>query len=136
MQITIPDELTDQLQQLASIRQQPVEQLVMERVQQLLNTHLGQLPSAEQAELEALPYLSEYALRAIAAEQMPTKEQERVSVLLESNRRDTLTPKESAELNALVERGDQLMLRKAEAALLLKQRGYTITKEQMMSSND
>ncbi len=127
MQITIPDELTDQLQHLAGMRRQPVEQLVLERLRQLLDEPLSQLPATEQAELEALHYLSDDALRSIAAEQMSATLQQRMSTLLERNNQGTLTATEHDELAALAERGDQLMLRKAEAAVLLQQRGYTVT---------
>lgn len=122
MQITIPDEMTNQLQQLAGTRQQPVEQLVMERLRQLLDTQLNQLPSAEQAELAALQYLSDDALHAIAAEQMPQPMQRRMAVLMERNSQGVITPEELQELTAFVERGEQLILRKAEAARLLQQR--------------
>lgn len=136
MQITLPDELTEQLQQLATLRHQPVEQLVMERLQQLLDVNWGQLPSAEQAELDALSYLSDDALQAIADEQLPGQVQERMATLMGHNSNGKLTTEEHAELTALVERGDQLMLRKAEAALLLKQRSDSPTTSTCFSSND
>ena len=136
MQITLPDELTEQLQQLATLRHQPVEQLVMERLQQLLDVNWGQLPSAEQAELAVLSYLSDDALQAIADEQLPNQIQERIATLMEGNRNGKLTAEEHAELTTLVERGDQLMLRKAEAALLLKQRSSSPMTNTFFSSND
>lgn len=44
--------------------------------------------------------------------------------LMEWNDRGKLSPAEQTELSTLVERGDQLMLRKAEAIRLLCQREY------------
>lgn len=131
MQITIPDELTEQLQQLASVHRQPVEQLVLARLRQLLDDRLNQLPSAEQAELAALHYLSDDALRAIAAEQTPNPVQQRMAVLMEQNSQGTLRAAELQELTEFVDRGDRLILRKAEAARLLQQRGYSITTDDL-----
>ncbi len=136
MQITIPDEMTNQLQQLAGTRQQPVEQLVMERLRQLLDDRLSQLPSAEQAELAALQYLSDDALRAIAAEQMSQTVQRRMGVLMEQNNQGTITQEALQELAAFVDRGDQLMLRKAEAVRLLHQRGYVITSDDLSPNSN
>ena len=107
MQIILPDELTEQLQQLATLRHQPVEQLVMEQLQQVLDVNWSQLPAAEQAELDALSYLSNDALQAIADEQLPSQVQERMATLMGHNSNRKLTATEHAELTALVERGDQ-----------------------------
>lgn len=135
MQINLPNELTDQLQQLAGARQQPIEQLVMERLRQLLDEPLSQVPSSEQAELAALPYLSDDALWAIATGQMAPALQARMAILMTANSKGEITVDEMQELEQLVERGDQLMLRKAEAILLLQQRGHDITRDDLASSH-
>ena len=57
-------------------------------------------------------------------------------MIMGHNSNGKLTAAEHAELTALVERGDQLMLRKAEAALLRKQRGDSPTTSTVFSSND
>ena len=43
---------------------------------------------------------------------------------MDKNSRNVITDEEHAELEKLVERGARLMLRKAEAAALLRRRGY------------
>lgn len=55
---------------------------------------------------------------------MNTSSRERMAQLMEWNDRGKLSPAEQTELSTLVERGDQLMLRKAEAIRLLRQREY------------
>lgn len=60
---------------------------------------------------------------------MPEDVQARAHALLEKNSRGVITDEEHAELDKLVERGDQLMLRKAEAATILRARGYPFTSE-------
>ena len=94
---------------------------------------MAQLPSAEQAELQALRYLSDDALRTIAAEQMVAAAQKRMAQLMDHNSYGKLSPAEQNELATFVERGDQLMLRKAEAIKLLRQHGYTVSTKDFIS---
>ena len=110
MQITLPDDLSVRLHQLATQHRQPFEQYVADHLRLTLADDLTQLPLAEQAELQALRRLSTDALRTIAAEQMASSAKERMGKLSSAERH---------ELTMLVERGDQLMLRKAEAVRLL-----------------
>jgi hypothetical protein len=46
---------------------------------------------------------------------------------MDKNARGVMTDEEHGELEKLVARGDRLMLRKAQAAALLRKRGHTIT---------
>jgi hypothetical protein len=54
---------------------------------------------------------------------------------MERNSQGALTEDEQETLEALVERGDQLMLRKAEAAAILVHRGYAGTAADLMIPN-
>jgi hypothetical protein len=70
-----------------------------------------------------------------------TTEQPVEQVLLEllqtlSTPQPILPPKEQAELDSLVERADRLMLRKAEAASILTQRGYPVTQKDFKPTHD
>jgi hypothetical protein len=47
----------------------------------------------------------------------------RAHELMDKNSRGTITSEERTELDQLVQRADRLMLRKAEAAAILKARG-------------
>lgn len=124
MEIQIPENLSTRLRKLAARRQRPVEEIVSDRLFTALDEELDNLPSAEQAELRALHHLSEDALKAIAAEQMSAENQALMAELLEQNNQGTITDENKKILEALVERGDRLMLRKAEAAAILVNRGY------------
>lgn len=95
---------------------------------------LAQLPLAEQAELQALRRLSTDALRTIAAEQMVPSAKERMGQLMEKNSHGKLSAAEHQELTSLVERGDQLMLRKAEALRLLHERSYKVSTKDFVPS--
>jgi hypothetical protein len=85
------------------------------------------LPADELAELQAMVYLSDDTLWTIAREQMQPDLQKRMSTLMNKNSEGTITGEEHNELSSLVERGERLMLRKAEAMKLLLERGYPVT---------
>lgn len=135
MQIQISENLSTRLRKLAMRRHQPVEKIVADRLFTSLDDELDSLPSAEQAELRALHHLSDDALRAIAAEQMSAVNQALMAQIMERNSQVDLTQEERETLEALVERGDQLMLRKAEAAAVLVHRGYAGSTADLMNSN-
>jgi len=123
MEITISENLSNRLRQLAARRRQPVEFIVSDRLFTALDDELDDLSTGEQAELRALHHLSDDALRAIAAEQMASANQALMVQLMQRNSKGELSKDEQETLAALVERGDQLMLRKAEAAAILVHRG-------------
>ena len=133
MQITIPENLSTRLRQLAARRRQPVETIIEDRLFTALDDELDNLPTGEQAELRALHHLSDDALRAIAAEQMTSVNQAQMGQLMAKNSKGELSTEEQETLTALVERGDQLMLRKAEAAAILVQRGAADSPEELMT---
>ncbi len=135
MQITIPENLSARLRQLAAKRRKPVEAIIEDRLFTSLDDELDDLPSGEQAELRALHHLSDDALRAIAAEQMTVVNQALMGQLMTKNSKGELSGEEQEKLAALVDRGDQLMLRKAEAAAILVQRGAASSTEELMSPN-
>ena len=136
MQIQIPENISTRLRKLAARRQQPVEEIVSDRLFTALDEELDSLPSAEQAELRALHHLSDDALRAIAAEQMSSSNQLLMARLMERNDRGEITEEERKVLEELVERGDQLMLRKAEAAAIIVNRRYSGDVSDLLSPND
>jgi hypothetical protein len=124
MQITLPEDLLIRLSQLAARRQQSVESILADRLFTTLDDELDQLPTTEQAELRALHHLSDDVLLFIAAEQMRPADQNLLTQLMERNSEGSLSQSEQETLAALVERGDQLMLRKAETIAILVNRGY------------
>ena len=132
MQITIPENLSTRLRQLAARRRQPVETIIEDRLFTSLDDELDNLPTDEQAELRALHHLSDDALRVIAAEQMTSVNQALMRQLMDKNSTGEVSQKEQETLSALVDRGDKLILRKAEAAAILVQRGVVDSPEKLM----
>jgi hypothetical protein len=124
--LVLPEDIAARARQIAETTSQPVEQVLINYLK-TLSAPLPDLPPAEQAELEALHQLSDDALWTIAREQMPDDIQARAHALMDEQSLGTLVDEEQAELERLVERGDRLMLRKAEAATILRNRGYPFT---------
>ena len=124
--LKVPEDISARARQIAETVAQPVEQLLLDHLRTLA-APLPVLPPDTQAELEALQYLSDDALWTIAREQLPEDVQARAHTLMDKNSRGVMTDEEHGELEQLVARGDRLMLRKAQAAAMLRKRGHTFT---------
>lgn len=121
----IPPHLYERARRLAEANDVPIEQVILNWLESAL-VELPSLPPDEQAELDALSHLSDDALWTIAREQMPADRQRHMQVLMDRNNLGTITAPERDELAALVEQGQRLMLRKAQAMALLARRGHPI----------
>lgn len=129
MLVNIPEDLYQRLQTIAIATNRPFDEILVSRLKSTLSEPLPALPSDEQAELDALRFLSDDALWTIAAEQMPESAQARLHALMDRNSQGTITDTEYAELEALVERGNRLMVRKAEASVILMEHGHAFTQD-------
>jgi hypothetical protein len=126
--LQIPEYIYEHARQVAETTAKPIETVLVE---QLEEASVPLLPPDEEAELASLKNLSDDALWTIAREQMAASIQERMQVLMDKNSRGTITPDEYRELEDFVDRGQRLMLRKSEAAALLTDRGYKITRQDL-----
>jgi hypothetical protein len=128
--IVVPDHLYHQAQKIAIESAQDVEEVIRTHLNDAMNAPFSNLPVSERDELTVMAYLSDDALWTIAREILPLSVRERMSVLMTKNTKGSLSNTEHAELADLVERGNRLTLRKAQAMKYLTQRGYKITVEQ------
>lgn len=124
--LTVPEAISELARELALQADKPAEQILLEH---LTTLGLPPLPPDEQAELDALHHLSDDALWTIAREQMSDAVQARADVLLDKSSHRVLSEIEQVELDALVERADRLIVRKAEAAAILQGRGHLFTQQ-------
>jgi hypothetical protein len=124
--VSIPEKLYDKARRVAEQTAQSIDEVIRSHLEQSFEPLLD-LPDDERAELRALVYLSDDALWTIAREQMANLKQERMQVLMDKNSFGTMTDEEHNELAQLVEQGQRLTLRKAEAMKQLLNRGYTIS---------
>ena len=125
-QISIPDDLYHDLKRAAVTANRPVARLVEEYLRDALDAPWAKLTSGEQDELAAMNHLSDDGLVAIARSVLAAPMQTRIAELLEINNRGSLSATEHSEMEALLERGDRLMLRKAQALALLQRRGIRL----------
>lgn len=121
--LSLPEDVSVKIRSIARETNQTVEQILLNYLKDL-SEPLPVLPADIQDELKALQYLSDDTLWTIARDQMAEDIQNRAHVLMQKNNQEALTQLEQAELDQLVERADRLMLRKAEAASILRKRGH------------
>lgn len=133
--LSLPEYLYDRARRAAEQNIQSIEEVLISSIETGLPDD-DVLPADEQAELDALAHLSDDALWTIAREQMSADLQARMQVLMDKNTQGQLDASEHEELEELVERGDRLTLRKAEAAALLTGRGYKLTPKDLASRNE
>lgn len=134
--LPVPDYVYDRARQIAEVTDQPIEDVLVQQLEAAFSTPLPTLPPDEQEELNALARFSDEALWTIAREQMPSSKQARLQILMDSNNMGTLSDSEQDEFDHLIEQGQRLMLRKAQAAALLTERGYTVTPKDMTAQNE
>lgn len=133
--VTISETLFTKAQSLAESSSQSVDEIIQKLLRNSLDQPRLALPQDEQTELKALSYLTDATLFTIAREQMPESSQAKMQKLMDKNNQSMLTVIEQQTLTQLVENGQRLMLRKAEALKLLISRGHTVTLESLAADN-
>jgi hypothetical protein len=131
--LPVPAAIYDRASHMAEVTSQSVEAVLLQQLKDAFADPLPELPPHEQRELNALTLLSDEALWTIAREQ---KKQVRMQTLLDANVERVLDNRQQSELEALIEQGQQLSLRKAKAAALLTERGYTVTLDELSSTDE
>lgn len=134
--LPVPDYIYDRARRIAEGTSQSIEAVLLQQLQDAFTESLPNLAPEEQRELDALTHLSDDALWTIAREQMPPQRQARLHALMEANSRGTLDDAQRAELETLVAQGQRLSLRKAQAAALLTERGYRVTREAIAEADE
>lgn len=133
---SIPDTLYEKARRIAQQTSQQVDEVILAKLEGALDEPLFDLPDDEKEELKAMAYLADDTLWTIAREQMPKTVQERMSGLMTRNTRGTITDDEYAELTELVERGNRLTLRKAQAMKYLTERGHKVTLDNLKPTDE
>ena len=134
--LPVPDYIYDRARQIAEDTSQSIEAVLLQQLRDAFTEPLPALAPEERRELEALTHLSDDALWTIAREHIPADKQARLQALMEANSQGTLVDTQRAELEALVVQGQQLSLRKAQAAALLTDRGYRVTLEMIAAPHE
>ncbi len=134
--LPVPAAIYDRASHMAEVTSQSVEAVLLQQLKDAFADPLPELPPHEQRELNALTLLSDEALWTIAREQMVEKKQVRMQMLMDANVEGVLDNRQQSELEALIEQGQRLSLRKAKAAALLTERGYTMTPDDLSSTDE
>ena len=134
--LPVPDYIYDCARRIAEGTSQSIETVLLQQLKDAFANPLPDLAPEEQRELEALKYLSDDALWTIAREQMPEVRQVRMQILMDANSQGTLDDAQRSELEALIAQGQRLSIRKAEAAALLTERGYPVTRTALSSADE
>jgi hypothetical protein len=110
----------------ARATQRPLEEVILHALQVGSPPTWDDVPEEFQADLAALDKLDENTLWQIVQSRKRSADMERYNILLEKNSNGTLSEAERLELMALRHETDLFMLRKAQAAVLLRWRGYSV----------
>jgi hypothetical protein len=125
--VTVPEDLYNYLEARSRATQRSVEDVLVQTARIAVPAPIeADLPEGIRRELEAMAHLSDVTLWLIALSIANTDKIALSDVLLERNRAGTITPEGMALLAQLREEADALMLRKAQAFVLLKGRGHAL----------
>ncbi|MBD1903286.1 hypothetical protein NDI44_27785 [Trichocoleus sp. DQ-A3] len=124
--LQIPEILYQRLVNTANATQRPVEEVMLHALQIGSPPEWDDVPEEFQADIAALDKLDDKTLWQIVNSRKTTVEMERYNTLLEGNSSGTLTEAERLELMALRHEADLFMLKKAQAAVLLRWRGHRV----------
>jgi len=122
----LPDMIYRQIKRRAQRMRRSVEDELVVVVSSALPT-LDDLPADIADELAQLAYLTDAELWQAARTTLPLRDSERMQALLLKRQREGLSAAEGREAKRLVHRADRTMLVRAQAAVLLKERGHDIS---------
>jgi hypothetical protein len=127
--LELPEPIYEQLQKAAAKAQRPIHDLLVEAViaaAPSLNTRAESLRSA----LAHLAYLNDATLWQAARATMLPAQRERLEILHDTQQGLGLSAEEAQEERALLALYRETLLVRAQAAMLLKQRGYDVSDQQ------
>lgn len=130
LQVNLTNDLYQQVRQRANKTNRSVEAEVIAAVEAFLATKTDaqiELPLALAEELAQLPFLDDTHLWQAARQIAAPEKNERIQELVLKQQAEGLTATEQQEVQQLQQYAQRLMLIRAEAAVLLQQRGFDIS---------
>ncbi|MBE9215640.1 hypothetical protein IQ247_23735 [Plectonema cf. radiosum LEGE 06105] len=124
--LQIPEILYQRLVNTARATQRSVEEIILRALQVGSPPSWDDVPEEFQAEIAALDKLDDNMLWQIFHSCKTIKDMERYNFLLEANSSGTITQAQRLELINLRHQADIFMLKKAQAAVLLRWRGHHV----------
>ncbi|MEB3177720.1 MAG: hypothetical protein VKL59_01550 [Nostocaceae cyanobacterium] len=124
--LQLPELLYQRLLNTADATGRPLEEIILHALQVGSPPGWDDIPEEFQAEIAALDKLNDNTLWKIFRSHKTARDMERYNILLEGNSHGTLTEAERLELMKLRHEADLFMLKKAQAAVLLRWRGHSL----------
>lgn len=123
--LSLPDALYEQLKTVAERSRRSLDEVLVEVVTALAPV-LGTASKGVRASLAQMAYLNDAALWQAARATMAPEQRARLEELHDKQQRSGLDTAEHAEEQALLDLYHETLLVRAQAAVLLKQRGYDV----------
>lgn len=130
--LNLPQTVYEQIQRAAAKTQRSVDEVLIEAVTAVAPI-MGTAPEKLRTALAQMAYLNDAALWQAARTTMLVKQRERLEALHHQQQRQGLTTEEQTEEQALLTLYRETLLIRAQAAALLKQRGYDVTDPQQFT---
>jgi hypothetical protein len=124
--LQIPDAIYQRLEVNAKATQQSLEAVLLHVLEVGSPPAWNDVPEEFQADLASLDGLSDDDLWRLVRGQMPDIQQDHYDRLLELSADGMLSQLEREDLEGLRKESQRFMLRKAQAAVLLKWRGHSV----------
>ena len=130
--LNLPKTVYKQIQRAAEKAQRPVDEVLIEAVTAVAPV-MDTAPEKLRAALAQMAYLNDAALWQAARATMSPDQRERLEALHHQQQRQGLTDEERTEEQALLALYRETLLIRAQAAVLLKQRGYDVSDPQQFT---
>lgn len=131
--LDLPDPIVEHLESTSRMQQRSVEDLIRELVIQNWQP-LPRLPDDVEAELAVFPNLSNEVLWLLARSTLTAEEQNTLAALNSAAKMRALASAEAERLETLLDLYDRMLVRRAQAATILQQRGYDLRNPQVLQS--
>jgi hypothetical protein len=124
--IHLPEAFYERMQRAAQMQQRSLEKFLLDAA--ITGTPLlDDLPLELTDEMAALALVNDAGLWRVARQTLSSEKQEQLDTLLQKRGRGELRPEEQPVLDELLSEYEHVILARAHAAVLLKQRGYDVS---------
>jgi hypothetical protein len=130
--LNLPETVYEQIRRAAEKAQRPLNEVLVEAVTAVAPV-IGIASGEMRTALAQMAYLNDAALWQAARTTMTAEQRERLEALHDQQQRDGLPAEEQAEEQALLALYRETLLVRAQAAVLLKQRGYDVSDPQQFA---
>lgn len=130
--LNLPETVYEQIRRAAEKIQRPIHEIMIEAVSAVAPV-FDSTKTNLRSVLAQMAYLNDAALWQAARSTMTIAQRDRLEALHDKQQRQGLTSDEQAEEKALLQLYRETILVRAQAAVLLKQRGYDVSDPQQFA---